>query len=225
VSAAQRRQGPRSGYAGSEAWISLVDGHESPLRGPVRELALDTLCTNRDLPILMPVGGSDDFRLETAAPLTGIRCLQGPTLPQAPHEDGETHWRLINLLSLNTLGLLDDDGAASAAAVRDLLGVHAALAPATVARQIAGLRSVGRRPVHRRVPAPGPIVYGRGLEITLDCDDEAFEGSGAFLFGAVLEQFFARHVTLNSFTETVLRSTRRGELMRWPSRIGRRQAC
>jgi type VI secretion system protein ImpG len=225
VSAAQRRQGARSGYLGSEAWIGLVDADESPLRGEVRELALDTLCTNRDLPILMPVSGSDDFRLEAAAPLAGIRCLKGPTLPLPPHADGELHWRLINLLSLNTLGFLGDDAAAGAAALRDLLGVHAAVAPSAVARQIAGLRSVGQRPVHRRIPAPGPIVFGRGLEITLDCEEEAFEGSGAFLFGAVLEQFFARHVTLNSFTETVLRSTRRGELMRWPTRIGGRQAC
>jgi len=225
VSAAQRRHGPRTGYVGSETWISLVDAREAPIAGEVRELAVDTLCTNRDLPILMPVGGGDDFHLEAAAPLMGIRCLQGPTMPLPPHDDGEMHWRLINQLSLNTLGLVDGDAAASAAAVRDLLGVHAAAAPSVVLRQIAGVRAVSRQPVIRRVPAPGPIVFGRGLEITIECDDTAFEGSGAFLLGAVLEQFFARHVTLNSFTETVLRSTRRGELMRWPARLGRRQPC
>ena len=42
------------------------------------------------------------------------------------------------------------------------------------------------------------------------------------LLGAVLEQFFAKYASLNSFTETVIRSTERGELMRWPARIGRR---
>ena len=45
-------------------------------------------------------------------------------------------------------------------------------------------------------------------------------GGGAV--GAVLEQFFAKYASLNSFTETVIRSTERGELMRWPARIGRR---
>ena len=93
------------------------------------------------------------------------------------------------------------------------------------ARQIDGVRSVTQRAVHRRVPSPGPIAFGRGIEITLECDDTAFEGHGAFLLGAVLEQFFARYVSLNSFTETVLRSTRRGEVMRWPTRLGRRYAC
>jgi type VI secretion system protein ImpG len=225
VSAAQRRQGLRSDYLGSETWISLVDAREAPQHGDVRELAVETLCTNRDLPILMPVGGSDDFRLEAAAPITGIRCVQGPSRPLPPPDDGEAHWRLVNQLSLNTLSLVDDDAAASAAALRDLLRVHAAGASPVVARQIDGLRAVRRKPVHRRVPAPGPVVFGRGLEITLECDEAAFEGSSAFVLGAVLERFFARYVTLNSFTETVLRSTRRGELMRWPSRLGGRPAC
>jgi type VI secretion system protein ImpG len=39
----------------------------------------------------------------------------------------------------------------------------------------------------------------------------------------VLERFFARYVSLNSFTETVLSSADRGEVMRWPARLGRRQ--
>ena len=39
---------------------------------------------------------------------------------------------------------------------------------------------------------------------------------------AVLAQFFARYVSINSFTETVLVSTSRGEVMRWPANPGRR---
>jgi len=38
----------------------------------------------------------------------------------------------------------------------------------------------------------------------------------------VMERFFARHVSMNSFTQTVLRSGARGEIMRWPPRIGTR---
>ena len=43
------------------------------------------------------------------------------------------------------------------------------------------------------------------------------------LLGAVLEHFFARYASINSFTETILTSADRGEVMRWPARIGRRQ--
>jgi type VI secretion system protein ImpG len=39
----------------------------------------------------------------------------------------------------------------------------------------------------------------------------------------VIEQFFTRYVSLNSFTETVIKSQQRGEVMRWKPLIGRRQ--
>ncbi|MGH8024481.1 MAG: type VI secretion system baseplate subunit TssF, partial [Limisphaerales bacterium] len=90
-------------------------------------------------------------------------------------------------------------------------------------RQIEGLLKVQSRPIVRRVPGAGSIAFARGLEITLTFDESAFEGTGVFLLGAVLEQFFAKYVTLNSFTETVVRTQQRGEIMRWPARIGKRQ--
>ena len=71
---------------------------------------------------------------------------------------------------------------------------------------------------------PGPTTFGRGLEIAVTCDEAAFEGSGVFLLGAVLERFFSKYVSINSFTETVLRTVQRGEIMRWKARTGLRQA-
>jgi type VI secretion system protein ImpG len=38
----------------------------------------------------------------------------------------------------------------------------------------------------------------------------------------VLDRFFAKYVSINSFTETVLRSLQRGEVARWPAKVGRR---
>jgi len=77
--------------------------------------------------------------------------------------------------------------------------------------------------VIRRVQAPGPITFARGLQITANFDEAAFEGTGVFLLGGVLEQFFAKYVSLNSFTETIIRTQQRGEVMRWPAQMGRRQ--
>jgi type VI secretion system protein ImpG len=89
-------------------------------------------------------------------------------------------------------------------------------------RQIEGIRSVSVGRVVRRLPARGPIAFGRGLEITVDVDEMAFEGGSAFLLGAVLDQYFARYVSINSVTETVLRSQSRGEINRWTPNWGTR---
>jgi len=69
---------------------------------------------------------------------------------------------------------------------------------------------------------PGPITFARGLEITVTFDETAFEGTGVFILGAVLEQFFAKYVSLNSFTETVIKTQQRGEIIRWPPMMGKR---
>ena len=78
------------------------------------------------------------------------------------------------------------------------------------------------RPVFRPVANGGPIAFGRGLEVDVTLDEAAYRGRGVFLLGAVLEEVFARYVSINSFTETVLRSTDRGEIARWPARTGQR---
>jgi type VI secretion system protein ImpG len=220
----QRRYGARSSYIGSEVYIALVDANEAPYSDRLKQLGLQLLCTNRDLPLQMPLGiGPTDFTLQTGAPVESIRCLAGPTRPRTSNVRQETAWQVISHLALNYLSLVDNDREQGAAALRQLLTLYADYSEPNVQKQIEGVVSIGSRPIVRRIETPGPITFGRGLELTVSCDESAFEGSGVILLGAVLEQFFARYVGLNSFTETVISATDRGEIMRWPARIGRRQ--
>jgi type VI secretion system protein ImpG len=224
LSTRERRDGARASYLGSEVFLSLVDVAEAPYSADLRQLGVRVLATNRDLPLLMPVGqGATDFTLETAAPVRAVRCLAGPTPPRPAPLTAETTWRLISHLSLNYLSITDSDPDQGAAALRELLSLYAHLAEPAQRRQIEGVRRVTAQPVVRRLPMPGPIAFGRGLEVVLDLDEGAFEGSGVFLLGAVLEQFLARHVSVNGFTETAVRISERQEVMRWPARIGRRR--
>lgn len=223
LSAAQKRTGFRSSYVGSEVFLSLVDSREAPFDKDLRQLAITARCTNRDLPLTMPVGaGATDFTLEAAAPVVGIRCIKGPSKPWSSLREGNAPWQLISHLSLNYLDLVDSGEGEAAAALREMLELHATLGDAGMAKQIEGLRSVRVKPLVRRFPLPGPLTFGRGLQIELEVDELAFQGGSAFLFGAVMEQFFARHVSINAFTETVLRSASRGEVMRWVPRVGDR---
>ena len=219
----QRRHGPRSSYIGSETYLALVDADETPYRGNLRQLAVTTLCTNRDLPLHMPVGrGETDFTLASGAPVGSVRCLAGPTSPRQSPAHGDTAWRLISHLTLNYLSLADSDAHQGAVALRELLTLYGNLADAAVRKQIDGVHSIQAAPITRRAPIPGPIAFARGLEVAVTLDENAFEGVGGFILGAVLEQFFAKYASINSFTETVVKSTERGEIMRWPARIGRR---
>ncbi|MFJ4344270.1 type VI secretion system baseplate subunit TssF [Pseudomonas sp. NPDC089401] len=222
LSERQRREGPRSSYAGSELFLTLVDIEQAPVSSDLRQLSVDTLCSNRDLVLSMPLGvGKTDFTLDSGAPVRAIRCVAGPTAPRASFAEGETAWRLVSHLSLNYLSLLDEAPGQGATALRDLLRLYCGVNDAVAHKQVEGLRSVTAAPIVRRLPLPGQISHGRGLQVCVTVDEDAFEGASAFVFGAVLEQFFARYVTLNGFTETRLHGVARGLIMQWPTRVGR----
>ncbi|HET9955949.1 MAG TPA: type VI secretion system baseplate subunit TssF [Polyangiaceae bacterium] len=222
LSSKSRATGPRSSYTGSELFISLVDGNAGPYNSDLKQLALEALCTNRDLALHMSVGeGRTDFVMDSGAPVESVRCVAGPSEPRPSHAWGTTSWRLISHLSLNHLSITDTDPEQGATMLREMLHLYGDLGGAASHREIEGMRSISTNSTVRRLPIPGPASFSRGLEITLTCDENAFEGGSAFILGSVLERFFAKHAALNSFTETVLRSQQRGEIMRWPARLGR----
>ncbi|PWG63264.1 type VI secretion system baseplate subunit TssF [Sediminicurvatus halobius] len=221
-SARQRREGARSSYLGSECFLSIVDTDNAPFAEDLRQLEVRTLCSNRDLPLQMPLGkGATDFTMESAAPVSSLRVLAGPTRPRGAFQAGDTVWRLISQLSLNYLSLMDQDAETGAAALREMLALYVDSRDA-LARHVEGVRSVSSRAAVRRMPVSGPICFGNGLEVRLRFDEAAFTGVGSFLLGAVLERFFAKYVSINSFTQTVVELEDRGEVMRWPVRTGQR---
>ena len=224
LTAKEKQFGMKSAYSGTELYLSLVDANAAPYHSELRQLGLRALCTNRHLPIQMARGiGRTDFTMEMNAPVTAIRVLAGPTNPRPSQAEGRFSWRLVSHLALNYLSLLDSKGQEGAGALRDILRLYTEANDTQARKQIEGLISVQSKPVIRRVRTPGPIAFARGLEITVNFDELAYEGTGVFILGAVLEQFFAKYVSLNSFTETVIKTQQRGQIMVWPAQVGKRQ--
>jgi type VI secretion system protein ImpG len=221
----QQRTGARTNYLGSECFVSIVDAQRRELTGEIRQLDVTARCTNRDLPIGLGFGKSAlEFELQGGAPVQRVRCLAGPTTPRPSPAFGDTAWRLIGQLSLNYLSLSDSDPDKGAEMLRHLLALYADPNDPVAQRQVDGVRRVNHKAVVRRIPGGGPITYGRGIQVEVTLDDSAFEGLGTLRLGAVLERFFARHVSVNSFVETRLQSATRGEVKQWPVRTGTRHS-
>ena len=218
-----RNHGPRTGYIGSECFLSLVDVNEAPFSDDLRQLTVEALCTNRDLSLLTPVGNAQtDLTLMTSAPVQSIRFIAGPSRPVPGLAEREITWRLISHLSLNYLTLTDSSADEGAAALRELLGLYAKLGGPAASAQIDAVQKLKVNRVDRRVPGRGPIVFGRGVSLDLELDELPLSGTSPWAMGAVLEQFFARHASINTFTELVLRSNQRGHIASWSARLGRR---
>ena len=229
----EKKYGQVAAYAGTDVFLSLGERSDPNELQRVAELSVEALCTNRHLAQHLPVGESGaDFRFLDDAEIV-LRCIAGPTRPHEPPmaafeakgqevSTGEVAWRLVSMLSLNHLGLAERAGGENAKALRELMILFADLADNATDRKIRGVRSVEARPIVRRLRQPEGAAAARGLEVTVVMEEKAFEGSGAFLLGAVLDRFFAEYVAINHFTQTVVRSPERGEIMRWPPRIGLR---
>ena len=227
----EKKYGKASDYTGTDMFLSLLEPAGIHDETSLAELSVRALCSNRHLTEHLPVGeGGADFRLLDDIMLDVV-CVAGPTKPREPvvsqHRGrtesaytGTVAWRLINMLSLNHLGLVERGAGKDGQSLREVLAMFGDIADSATERKIRGVRSVSSRPIVRRVSRPAGSAIARGIEIEVTLDDKAFEGSGAFLLGAVLDRFFAEYVGLNHFTQTVVRTVERGEIMRWPARIG-----
>jgi type VI secretion system protein ImpG len=221
-SEASRQRGPRSGYIGTELYVTLADPQTAPWPASVVQLAIDTLSTNRDLPLTLTIGSSNDFFLEENTPVKGVRCIRGPTRPVTPVGEGKGPWRALSHLSLNYLSLIDSEGQGGAASLRELLSLYGLDELSPLHKQLEGLVSVRSEAAIARIPVKGPIVFGRGTKVWLSLDERAFEGTGILVLGAVLDRFLARYASMNSFTQLVVASQTRGTVKTWPPRIGAR---
>jgi type VI secretion system protein ImpG len=217
-----RRYGTRTPYIGTEVFVSLVDQNESPYGEDIRYLSVDAHVTNRDLPSLVPRDGVHDLTVADSAPLESVGLIRPPSAPRAPYAEHEMAWRLIRQLNFNYLPLEDLDHRVGGQGLRDLLRLFLSGEDASHRRQIESLVGVKTRPVTRKLPGNGPLVFGRGIECSLTVDEAGFSGVSPYLFGLILEHYLARHVSINVFTQTELHSMQRGCVARWPVRMGAR---
>ncbi len=222
VSDSARRYGTRTPYVGTEVFLSLVDQNEAPYDESIRFLSVDALLTNRDLATLVPRDGVRDLTTEESAPVESIGLIRAPSSPKAPYAEREMAWRLIRQLNFNYLPFEDLDHREGGQGLRDLLRLYLSDDNTEYLRQVESLVGVKTRPVTRKLPGTGPMTFGRGIECALTVDETGFSGVSPCLFGVILEHWLARHVSINSFTQTELHSMQRGRIARWPVRVGAR---
>jgi type VI secretion system protein ImpG len=211
----ERLRGVRTSYLGSELYLTLVDRAQAPYGANLEQLAVTALCSNRDLPMLLSVGDGEVFFLPDGGPVKAVRTPISPTRPNPTLAQGDTAWRLISHLSLNYLSIAQTEAGSSAEALRELIGIYAPLGNRVTEKQLEGIIGLKSRPIVRRMSDEVLSTAVRGIEITIDFDEAFFEGTSVYVLGAVMERFFRKYATINSFTETVLTTERRGEIARW----------
>jgi type VI secretion system protein ImpG len=219
---AARRASLRKDDPGTEIYLSLVDLAMDPHVPAADTITVQVTCTNRDLPGKLPFGMREgDFDLEGIRSLSRIRCLKKPTNTLRPALRSSLHWRLISHLALNYLSMVEGGPNQEPDALREILLLYDFMDSSATRKQIMGITNISSRRVVRQTGSHIGSGLVRGVETTIEFDEEQFVGSGVFLFASVLEKFLGLYASVNSFNQLVARTRQReGILLRWPPRAG-----
>jgi type VI secretion system protein ImpG len=177
---------------------------------------LNVTCTNRDLPGRLPFGDSEgDFEMELSAPVEKTLCLVKPTPTRRPALGAALQWRLISHLALNYLSITEG----GEDALKELLKLYDFDDSPATRQQINGLTGLKSAYITRRIGQS----FCRGMQVTLEFDEDKYVGSGLYLFASVLERFLSQYVSINSFTQLTAKTLQRKEPLHiWPPRNGNR---
>ncbi len=217
---ASRRPSTREDDAGTEMFLSLVDSSGNSAQSIAEAVMVRCTCTNRDLPSRLHTGSEGgDFDLESGSAVKKIVALTKPTeTMRIPSRKG-LQWRLISHLSLNYLSLVEE----GRGALQDMLRLYNFNELPAVEKQIAGISALNSRRHFARVVSEHGISFARGVRVEVEFDEEQYAGSGVYLFASILEYFLGLYTSLNSFSQLVVRSRQRKEILReWRPRAGQK---
>ena len=208
---------------GSDVFLTIDDPDFDPGRTTRARLSVDALCTNRDLPRLLPAtAGRPGLRFEEgSAVVSAIVPLSPATETLRPPPRGQRFWRLISHLSLSHLSVVG--GAEGAGVLREVLRLYDLRDSAETRAVIAALTAVRSAPGTARLPGARSGSFCRGLDVRLTFEPQAWQAAGLYGLGSVLERFLALHGSVNGFVRcTALLQGRTDPVARWPARAGTR---
>jgi type VI secretion system protein ImpG len=202
----------------TDTYLAFVDAPGAPAILDAETVNVRLTCTNRRLPEGLRAG---DIQVPTDSSPEFVRfrnlSVPFPSLP-APL-DGDLHWRLLSHLALNYLSITRIEALRGVLSLYNFQTLRDAQAARANTRRLQGITAITSEPEDLLVK--GSLV--RGTAIRLEMQEDHFAGAGdLYLFASVLNEFFALHAGLNTFTRLTVRETTRGEVYQWPPRSGRR---
>nr|WKF59832.1 hypothetical protein HUO10_004343 [Paraburkholderia busanensis] len=181
-------------------------------------LSVDATFSNRDRAIaLLRKSSSGDLCEEQSTLGNRVRLLRAPTSSFRPRATSDALWRVIALSTPNAAQLCDN-GLREFKLLLRQCQPHEAV-PLKHVDSVSFVRYQARRMMVPGKPSP---AFMAGIEITLSLEEQAFAGQSVATFIHVMDRYFARYASANSFTQLVVLSKENGrQIRKCPPRRGR----
>ncbi|WP_229483330.1 type VI secretion system baseplate subunit TssF [Massilia horti] len=193
---------------GHEMRIALIDSDFKPSQAAGATLSVELTCTNRDLPCQMRYGLPEgDMHTDGIPSSSPVRVLRRPSHSYRFDARQGAHWRLIAHLALNHARLTD----AGLLDFQKMLSLYDLPRSAISQRLIKGIVGLTHGTVRAWIKTEPMSTLMPGIGIRMTVDEQAFVGSGIYVFAQVMERYFAMNSQLNCFTQLQIVSQQTGE--------------
>jgi type VI secretion system protein ImpG len=128
-------------------------------------------------------------------------------------------WRLISHLNLNAQSITGQGN--STEAFKEILRLYDFTGSSVSRGLVESIISLQAKPISAPLNIDGRATICRGMEVEVELDNSLLSGNSGYLFGSILEHFFALYCPINSFTRTLIKiKGKEGYLKKCPPRSG-----
>ncbi|MDI7419379.1 type VI secretion system baseplate subunit TssF [Cronobacter turicensis] len=191
-----------------DTWL-ILGGHQwEDDRTFTREtVSLRITGTNGQLPRRALQSSLLDRCEQVVQTAVSVRNLCKPTLPVWPPAEDRFHWRVLSHLGSGFLNMMS-----SAEVLRGTLALYNWQEDELNNRRLEAIQQVE----HHRIQRFEQGCLLRGLDIEVTLDSNGFTGEGdVYLFGELLNRFFALYADMNQFNQLTLIVQPEGKCIRW----------
>ena len=207
--------GGRTSYLGSEVYLSMMSEGQSVFSFNIDHLAVETWCTNRDLPLILARSIESDFLVDAALPIRAAHIISEVTKPVEAVSEDHTLWSLLNQLNLSYISLADYSDKDSTLLLKELLLAFPHGNNELYKSEVNSIKQLIVEPMTKIVRHKGAGSLIKGISIKLTFDENLLAGVHPFLFAAVLRHYFVRSISINSFVEMTVMTIQKGQIIKW----------
>lgn len=211
---ARRKESMFQEAMGDDAYISFVDENFNPQQHVDQVFYAYTICTNRHAAEDIPVHG--ELQADISLPVKQIYCVNRPTPQKNALKNGAVLWKLISILSMNSLSFSNH----GILKLKEILRLFLDLTNSSLEREINAITEMSSHTGVKRLSTQtwNGLVSGTNIEIYFD-DNLYNKGMPLSL---VISKFLSSYTAINTFTDVTVKN-RNGTLRKWETQFGNKK--
>jgi type VI secretion system VasI/ImpG family protein len=202
----------RSSYDGVEVFVSF--SAQDRKMEEAYQFAAETICTNRDLPLLLPA----EIFLSVHSPLlSGAAFIVRPTRPGYSlfHRGVDSDFSKISHVVFNLSALLWQNGKIPLEALRALVGSYQIRSGEETERMLEGIVSLESERTVFRFIERGAVFFEPGWKISFTLDETSYAGMGYYIFGKIVAEILRSFAPINTLLDIQFFTKQSGRIAVW----------